>query len=68
MLSRQFILANAAAVRQNCVNRKISPDLVDRLIALEQQRQQCQKELETLRRRQNQLARDIGKSKKGEHK
>jgi seryl-tRNA synthetase len=66
MLDLKFVLANVEAVKQNCVNRNAPPDVlgdVDRLVALEGERKRWLQEVETVRRRQNEVAQAVGKEK-----
>ena len=61
MLDRKFILENAELVKENCKNRGVDAD-VDRLVELEQQRRECDREAQELNRRANEVAKSIGKA------
>lgn len=62
MLDRRFILENAAAVKQNCVNRGVNCD-VDRFLELEAKRKGLLLQVEELNRKANEGAKTIGKAK-----
>ncbi|MBR5710234.1 MAG: serine--tRNA ligase, partial [Thermoguttaceae bacterium] len=62
MLDRKFILENAEAVAQNCVNRKVNVD-IPRFVELETQRKAMQQEIETLNAQANATSKSIGKAK-----
>jgi seryl-tRNA synthetase len=66
MLDLKYVTANAQAVRQNCVNRNVTQDVLDdfdRVIELEGQRKTLLVEVESVRRRQNEVAQATGKEK-----
>ena len=59
MLELKYVLANVEAVKQNCRNRNVSGDVLDdldRLVALDVLRKDQLQEVETFRRRQNEVA------------
>lgn len=62
MLDRKFILENADAVAQNCVNRKVHVD-IPRFVELENQRKVMQQEIESLNAQANAVSKSIGKAK-----
>ena len=65
MLDLKFVLANPDAVRQNCRNRNMSEDVLEDLekaLALEARRKVLLQEVETVRRRQNEVAQATGKA------
>lgn len=61
MLDRKFILEHAELVKENCKNRGVEAD-VDQLVALEQQRRECDREAQELNRQANAVAKSIGKA------
>lgn len=61
MLDRKFIVENAEAVKQNCVNRGVTVD-VDRFVELESKRKAALTEVEDLNRQANQVSKSIGKA------
>jgi seryl-tRNA synthetase len=66
MLDLKFVLANVDAVKQNCRNRNVAGDVLDdldRLVALDALRKERLHEVETVRRRQNEVAQSVGKEK-----
>jgi seryl-tRNA synthetase len=66
MLDLKYVLANADAVRQNCRNRNVPPDVIDdfvKAIDLESQRKSLLQEVEAIRRRQNEVAQATSKEK-----
>jgi seryl-tRNA synthetase len=66
MLDLKYILANADAVRQNCVHRNVPADVLedfDKVLVLEGQRKSLLQEVEAVRRRQNEVAQATGKEK-----
>ena len=66
MLDLKYIIAHVDAVRQNCVNRNMPPDVIedfDKAIELEGQRKELLAEVETIRRRQNEVAQATGSEK-----
>ncbi len=66
MLDPKFVLAHIEAVKQNCRDRAVPADIldeVDEVVALEGQRKTLLQEVETVRRRQNELAQATGKEK-----
>lgn len=62
MLDRKYIVENAVAVKQNCLNRGAAVD-VDRFVQLEGQRKAKLIEVEELNRRVNEVSKSIGKTK-----
>jgi seryl-tRNA synthetase len=66
MLDLKFLVANTAAVKQNCRNRNVAPDVlddVDRAVALEGERKSLLHAVEEVRRRQNEVAQATGKER-----
>jgi seryl-tRNA synthetase len=66
MLDLKFVLANVEAVRRNCRNRNVPGDVLedlDRLVALEGKRKTLLQEMESVRRRQNEVAQVTGREK-----
>jgi seryl-tRNA synthetase len=66
MLDLKFVLANVEAVRRNCRNRNVPGDVLedlDRLVALEGKRKTLLQEVESVRRRQNEVAQATGREK-----
>jgi seryl-tRNA synthetase len=66
MLDLKFVVSNTDAVRQNCRNRNAPPDVlddVDRVVALEGERRTLQKDVEEIRRRQNEVAQATGRER-----
>ncbi len=59
MLDRKFIIENAAAVKQNCVNRGMDAD-IDHFVELETQRKSKLQLAEELNRQANELSKKIG--------
>ncbi len=71
MLDLKFVLANVDAVRQNCVNRNMPPDVLedfDKAIELEAQRKTLLQEVEEIRRRQNEVAQATGRERDPERR
>jgi seryl-tRNA synthetase len=71
MLDLKFVLANLDAVRQNCRNRNVPGDVLDDLekaVVLEGQRKGLLQEVESVRRRQNEVAAATGKEKDPAHR
>jgi len=69
VLDLKYILANTDAVIKNCRDRNMPGDVVDDLnqaIALEAERKTLLQEVETTRRRQNEVAQATGKEKDAE--
>ena len=62
MLDRKFIIENAAAVQENCVNRGVSAD-VAQLVALETERRETQQRVQELNTRANEVSKSIGKAR-----
>ena len=62
MLDRKFILENADAVKQNCVNRNVNVD-VDRLVELETARREKLQQVQDLNTQSNAESKKIGKAK-----
>jgi seryl-tRNA synthetase len=66
MLDLKYVLANVEAVKQNCRNRNVPGDVVDdldRIVEREGRRKGLLHEVESLRRRQNEVAQSVGKEK-----
>jgi len=66
MLDLKFVVANAEAVKQNCRNRNVSPDViedVDRAVALEGERRSLLQTVEEIHRRQNEVAQATGRER-----
>jgi seryl-tRNA synthetase len=71
MLDLKYVIANIDAVRQNCRNRKVPPDVlddIDRVVALEAERRTLLAAVEEVRRRQNEVAQATGKEKDPERR
>ena len=67
MLDRKYIVENAEAVKQNCVNRGVDAD-VDRLVALEAKRRELLNQAQELNRQANEVSKSIGKAKDAEER
>jgi seryl-tRNA synthetase len=66
MLDLKYVLTNLETVRRNCVDRAVGPDVLadlDRAVALDSDRKTLLQEVETVRRRQNEVAQSVGKEK-----
>src|SRR5580693_7920051 len=66
MLDLKFVVANTAAVKQNCRNRNVSPDVlddIDRVVELEGERRGLLQTVEEIRRRQNEIAQATGRER-----
>ncbi len=61
MLDRKYILENAEAVKQNCVNRGMT-ESVDELVQLETQRKEKLQAAEDFNRQSNEFSKQIGKA------
>jgi len=61
MLDRKYILENAAAVQQNCVNRGVTAD-IDKLVQLETARRDQANQAQELNRQANEKSKLIGKA------
>ncbi|MCA9178215.1 MAG: serine--tRNA ligase [Planctomycetales bacterium] len=61
MLDRRFIVENHELVAQNCQRRGVDAD-VDRLVELELQRRDLDKQVQELNQQANQLAKSVGKA------
>lgn len=71
MLDLKYVLANADAVRQNCIHRNVPPDVLedfDRVLELEGQRKGLLHDVEATRRRQNEVAQATGREKDPERR
>jgi seryl-tRNA synthetase len=69
MLDLKYLVANTEAVRQNCRNRNVPPDVlddVDRVVALEGERRTLLRDVEEIRRRQNEVAQSTGRERDAE--
>jgi seryl-tRNA synthetase len=67
MLDLAFVRDNLEAVRENCRNRNVHPDL-DRVVQLGEERRVLAQETQKLQQHQNDLARQIPKEKDAERK
>jgi seryl-tRNA synthetase len=67
MLDLAFVRDNLEAVRENCRNRNVHPDL-DRVVQLGEERRILAQETQKLQQHQNDLARQIPKEKDAERK
>jgi seryl-tRNA synthetase len=66
MLDLKYILANPEIVKQNCINRNVPRDVLDdleRALEIEGQRKGLLQQVESIRRRQNEVAQATGKEK-----
>jgi seryl-tRNA synthetase len=66
MLDLKYVLANVEAVKQNCRNRNVASEILDdldRLVALDGDRKTLLHEVESVRRRQNEVAQATGREK-----
>lgn len=66
MLDLKYVLAQTERVRQNCRDRNVPDDVLDeldRVVELESRRKLLLQEVETVRRRQNEVAQATGKEK-----
>src|ERR1700739_2256362 len=66
MLDLKYVVANAEAIRQNCRNRNVPPDLLEdvaRVVALEGERRALLQAVEEIRRRQNEVAQATGRER-----
>jgi seryl-tRNA synthetase len=66
MLDLKFVVTNTEAVKQNCRDRNVSPDViedVDRVVALESERRGLLQAVEEVRRRQNEVAQSTGRER-----
>ncbi|HWE38843.1 MAG TPA: serine--tRNA ligase [Isosphaeraceae bacterium] len=66
MLDLKYVLANAEAVRKNCRDRDVPPEVlaeVDEVVLLEGRRKALLQQVEGVRRRQNEVAQATGKEK-----
>jgi seryl-tRNA synthetase len=71
MLDLKFVVANAEAVRQNCKNRNVPADVIedlDRAVGLEVERRALLREVEEIRRRQNEVAQSTGRERDPERR
>jgi seryl-tRNA synthetase len=67
MLEAAFIRDNLAAVKANCVNRKVSVD-VDRVVSLDEDRKRLAQQTQQVQQRQNELSKLIPKEKDASRK
>jgi seryl-tRNA synthetase len=66
MLDLKYVVANVEAVKQNCRDRNVAPDViedVDRTVALEGERRVLLQAVEEIRRRQNEVAQATGRER-----
>jgi seryl-tRNA synthetase len=66
MLDLKFVVTNTEAVKQNCRDRNVSPDVIediDRVVALESERRGLLQAVEEVRRRQNEVAQSTGRER-----
>lgn len=66
MLDLKFVVANADAVKQNCRDRNVPDDVlmdVELVVALESERRALLREVEEIRRRQNETAQAAGRER-----
>ncbi|OWK34861.1 serine--tRNA ligase [Fimbriiglobus ruber] len=59
MLDAAFIRDNVEAVKQNCVNRAVKNAEVDRVVQLDAERKQIQRQYDSLKQEQNQISDQI---------
>jgi seryl-tRNA synthetase len=62
MLDRKYIVENAEAVKQNCINRGVTAE-VDRLVSLEAKRRELLNQSQELNRQANEVSKTIGQAK-----
>jgi seryl-tRNA synthetase len=67
MLDRKFIVEHAGQVKENCRNRGVTAD-VDRLVQLEHERREKQRQVEDLNRQANEVSKSIGRAKDAEER
>lgn len=66
MLDLKTVLADLDAVKQNCRNRNVQRDVLDeldRIVTIDGERKSLLQEVESVRRRQNEVAQSVGKEK-----
>jgi seryl-tRNA synthetase len=66
MLDLKYVITHTEAVKQNCRNRNVPPEVlddIDRAVALEGERKILLSAVEEIRRRQNEVAQATGKEK-----
>jgi len=66
MLDLKTVLADLDAVKLNCRNRNVQQDVLDeldRIVSIEGDRKSLLQEVESVRRRQNEVAQSVGKEK-----
>jgi seryl-tRNA synthetase len=66
MLDLKLVVANTEAVKQNCRNRNVPPDVlddIDRVVELETERRGLLQAVEEIRRRQNEIAHSTGRER-----
>ena len=71
MLDLKFVVANHETVKQNCRNRNAPADVltdVDLVVALETERRGLLREVEEIRRRQNEVAQATGRERDPQHR
>lgn len=62
MLDRRYVVENAEAVKQNCQNRGVEPD-IDRLVELDAIRRRIAQQTQEYNRQANDFSKQIGKAK-----
>jgi seryl-tRNA synthetase len=66
MLDLKYVLANVELVKQNCRDRHVSPEIldeIDHVVRLDGEYRTVLRDVEELRRRQNEVAQSTGKEK-----
>jgi seryl-tRNA synthetase len=66
MLDLKYVLSNAAAIRQNCIHRNVTAEVLedfDIALELETQRRGVLQQVESIRRSQNEVAQATGREK-----
>jgi seryl-tRNA synthetase len=62
MLAIQYIRQEAEAVKQACRDKQLDPEVVDQLLAVDQEKRQLQQAVDDLRRQSNEHAENIKKN------
>jgi seryl-tRNA synthetase len=68
MLDLKFVLANLDAVKKNCLDRNVAPEVMgelDRIVDLDARHKALLQNVEGIRRRQNEVAQATGREKDG---